>query len=100
MNEDYIDNLFKQYMQDGEEYFSQKVIADARRKMKSCHGVDTELLHLSNYALERARFLESSAGGYCVEWRDLSFLLRKLAHRIYRECKVPSKHEGFLRLVS
>jgi hypothetical protein len=96
----YIDDVYKRYISVGYDAFMELVLSGARKKMTTRHGIDLELLHLSFSALERARIIEREiGGGRCNEWRDLSLLLKRIAHKIHRECEVKSDHEGFLKLV-
>jgi len=96
----FMNNLFIQFANVGTESFYGDVLEKAREKMKNCHGVDLELLHLSYAALERARLLENQTNGERLcEWRNLAYTLRRAAQKIYRECPKKSDHPDFLRVV-
>lgn len=58
------------------------------------------ILNLSSEALARARNIEELApGDKASDWRCMSFLLRKAAHKLFRNFNSESTHEGFLRLI-
>lgn len=95
----YMDSLLEQFLIVGPNIYYDSVLDKARIKMESCHGVDLELLYLSNAVLERARIIEKKENRVAKEWRDLSFILRKAAQKIYRECPIKSDHPGFLKVV-
>lgn len=95
----YMERLLDQFIMAGPDVYYQSILEKAREKMKGCYGVDLELLHLSNIVLERARIIEKKENRIAKEWRDLSYILRRAAHKIHRECVVRSEHSGFLKAV-
>jgi len=91
----HITEIFGQFISSGSNQFYKDIMERAQEKMELCHGVDLELLHLSNTALEKARKQKED----CNEWFHLSIILRRIAHKIHRKCPVPSIYNGFLELI-
>lgn len=100
ISESHLENVYNQYISFGHDKFMELVLSSARKNMVIHNDIDLKLLQMSFSIVKKARNIERDNGGKrCDEWRDLATLLRKIAHKIHRECKVKSNHKGFLTIV-
>ncbi|MFA5048429.1 MAG: hypothetical protein WC516_05410 [Patescibacteria group bacterium] len=98
-----IDDFFKGFVQDGPQKFYDSVVAIGtvwRSQPAATCLVEESLLQHSYEALKRAREIEQQTdGSKADDWRLMSFLLRKAAHKLFRSFNSESTHLGFFRLV-
>ena len=94
----FLDTIFIEFMNDGEESFINAVLNRSRIKMEKDPNTDLEVLNLSNAILEKARLLEN-ANHNCDKWRKLSAALRRAAHVLFREGGQKSNCKWFLKRI-
>lgn len=101
---DKIDGFFRDFINLGPEqfYYATLSIGSYLHSNPSLNKnpIEEDMLNLSYEALKRAREIEEQAPGTTADdWRLMSFLYRKIAHKLFREFNSESTHLGFLRLV-
>lgn len=96
---DYLERLFMEYKNRGADDLEAAILINVKRRIKTQLELDSELLILSDQVLERAREIELRINSVCTDWRDLSFLLKKIAHKTYRMYGKQREDAAFLRAV-
>ena len=96
---DYLDRLYMEYKNKGAYDLEVTILKNVKRKIKTQMELDSEFLILSDQILDRAREIELKTNNIYSDWRDLSFLLKKIAHRVYRMYNKQREDAAFLRAV-
>ncbi len=94
-----LNNLFLQFSHFGPELFCKNLLTLCEILPKTQELQEDILLNYSNETLATARDMEKQTEKINEELLKFSYLLRKVAHQVFRKNNSVSKNPEFLRLV-